>query len=1246
MKRLIIALSLLLSPGLFVVARSVNTCRVAGQEIYSGYVIKKVWLDHYALPKVTLSDIEYVNVNSVPSDALPSASMKPDITLGKERKRPFALISIPAYTIEDGVLKQVTKFTINLEENNEESIGSAAKTTASSSPLANGSWYKISVPSTGLYKVDYDFLTKSGINPSSFQPGNIRVYGNGGAMLPENNAIARPDDLTENAIWVNDGGDGSFGPGDFFVFYAKGPDSWMLDSTKGQFTHQKNLYEDKSYYFLNFDQGPGKRIGNQTNIPTGANVTVNDFNDYVLYEKELNNPGKLGKVWWGEDFSSDPGKQLSRSFDLELGPVTEAGFRISTGSRAASAGNTFSVVLNGQPVQTIAMGASFRQEDDIPVSEGTAEWKTAYNNTKANFTLTYQPTTSPATGYLNYIEANTRRALYFTGATLNFRDWKSVGAGKIANYQLANAGGSTQVWDVTDPYNAVKMNGSLNGATYSFVQDAEKLHEFTALNSTVLPVPEYVGIVPNQNLHGYTTTEYIIVTHPDFLAAAEGVANFHRSYSGMNVVVATTTQVYNEFSSGSQDVSAIRDFARMFYERAGTDTNKMPRYLLLVGDASFDYKDRVTNNSNFVPTFESAESFYPINSFCNDDFFGFLDDNENIENTKIANTLDLGVGRFPVVTNDEAMGILNKIIHYKSPQSLGPWRLSVTMIADDEDNAGPHLEDGEVMEATVAQNSNIYNATKIYENVIPTISTPGGLRAPEANKAINDQIFKGTLLLNYNGHGNTQVLSHERILTQDDFNKWKNIERLPFMITATCDFGRFDHPDYVSAGEKLILKNDGGVIATLTTTQLVFQYANRILNREFIDAQFKHVNGKWNTFGDAFRLGKNVVYQRATTTEDVIYNFRKFALLGDPALTPNFPEYFIHTDQVLDGATGQPVDSIGALGEYIIKGRVTDVNAQKLDFNGNLSVTFFDKPRVIETTVYDGTKKTFKMRNNIIYKGKATVTNGEFSVAFIAPKDINYEFGQGKISQYAENGKTDAAGADTTFVVGGFSKNPVIEYNLPIVRPYIGDSLFRNGGLTGANTVLFVVLEDETGINVSGNSVGHDLTAVLDEDVANPFVMNDYYETAPNTYKRGYVSFPVTNLAEGRHRITVKAWDVNNNSGLGYVDFEVANGTIVKVQNLMNYPNPFSNITHFRFEHNHPDEVMDAEIYIYNTAGMLLRTLKEEFQPTGSHSNEITWDGTDNNGAKLPAGIYIYRMKIATGTGIHTLAYQKLVIVR
>lgn len=1240
----------MLSLSTAVFADNTTTFSVDERDVSNGYVVKKIWLQNFEIPAVKLDWISYTTQVTLPQNAIPSDPAGFDIVLGKERKKPFALVRIPVYSLDKATsqLKRITGFTLSYSEKPvNAALKPAAKGTAAPSPLAAGNWYKIAVTESGLYKIDYDFVTsKLGVNAASFSTANIRVFGNGGHMLPENNALPYNENLTENAIWVNDGGDGVFNPGDYIVFYAQGPTAWTADASINGFRHEKNLYDDKSYYFLNFDQGAGKRITGQGSVGS-ANVFVTSFNDYAVHEEDLFNPGAFGKTWWGEDFGADPGKVSTRDFTLNLqgNSIGDADFRIKLASRSASAPNVFTLSLNGVQQGSYTLSTAGTDDQGAQVSIEDAYWHIPYNSNAATIKLDYQAAVSSGIGYLGYIEINTRCGLAFSGPRLNFRDLNSVGAGNIAGYQLGNATGATQVWDVTDPLNPVRMNGSLSGNIYQFTQSASSLHEFAALNNDQLPAPEYTGTVANQDIHGSGQVDYIIVTHPDFLSQAERLAEFHRQRSNMRVLVATTPQVYNEFSSGRQDISAIRNMARMFYDRAGNDSTEMPKYLLLFGDASYDYKNRVPNNTNYVPTFESAESTFLINSFCNDDFFAFLDDNENVENTSIANTLDLGVGRLPVKNLDEARAVVDKIFVYKSPDALGPWRISTTIVTDNEDEAGPHMEDGEVMDSTIVRNSNIYNATKIYEDAIPMVSSPGGTRAPDANKSINDQMIRGTFLINYNGHGNTDVLSHERIVTQDDYTKWKNIKAMPFMVTATCDFGRFDHPEYVSAGERVVLKGDGGVITALTTTQLVYQSANRIINKDFLNAQFQHINGRWNTFGDAFRIGKNLTYGKSGTSSSDIINFRKFALLGDPALEPDFPEFFISTDSLIEGATGKPVTTMSALGEYIIKGSVTDINKNLLsNFNGTLSVTIFDKPRTVKTIT--SINKTFQVQNNIIYKGKATVNNGHFAFSFITPKDINYNMGGGKISYYAENGMTDAAGADTSKSVGGYSDYPVIENNPPKVRPFIEDSLFVNGGLTNPNTTLFVILEDETGINVSGNSVGHDLTAVLDGDIKNPYIMNDYYETAPNTYKRGYVNFPITNLPLGRHSLTVKAWDVNNNSAEGTVDFEVVEGGVVKVQHLINYPNPFTDVTHFMFEHNHPDEPMAVEINVYNTSGQNVRNLKQNFTPTGSRSNEISWDGTDNQGARLPSGVYVYRVKISTDKGISTLAYQKLVIVR
>lgn len=1253
-KIVLIALSgVLLFPTESVFAGEETTFKVDERYISTGYISHRIELKEYVKPVVTIKHVAWKQVDKVPDEVVPRDANNFDILLGKERKRPFAVVRIPAFSMAgDGSLRQITEVTIEVEEQtsgaaDKDDHRAAAKTTAANSPLATGTWYKIAVSSTGLHKIDYNFVVNSlGVNPSDINSDHIRIFGYGGHMLPEKNSTEPVKGLTENAIWVNDGGDGSFGPGDYIVFYAQGPVFWKADLTEAKLVREKNYYEDKGYYFINFDGPMGKRISQQTNPPAG-NVNVTAYNKGVLYEQDINNPQKFGKHWWGEEFSNAPGKQTSYTIQMALGDVVDSTeYRISLTNTTQSPSN-FDIALNGQPMGSYEMEGANRHEYDRKVFGREIVWRLANSGGNVNLKFDYTQGSNEGSGYLDYVSANLRKPLRMEGSAITFTDLQSVGAGKVASYAVAGAAGGIQVWDVTDPQNPVRMQGQMNGNTYSFTQDASTLHRFAAMNDANLPGPEAIGAIPNQNLYGAGQVDYIIVTYPEFLGAAENLANFHRDRTGMRVIVATTTQVYNEFSSGGQDISAIRNMARMFYERAGMNTDEMPRYLLLFGDASYDYKNRVANNTNFVPTFEAEESFDFLATYSNDDFFGFLDDNEDIESYSngIVNTLDIGIGRLPVKSAGEANEVVNKITHYKSPATLGAWRLSNMYIADNEDGAGEHLSDAETMEGVVTENSQIHNSTKVYEDAIPFISTPGGQRAPEANKMINDGIFKGLFMINYCGHGNTSVLSHERILTKDDYNKWRNIDKMPFMITATCDFGQFDQPSFVSSGEQLMLKSDGGVIATLTTTHLVYAYANEILNKEFLRAQFTHENGRWNTFGDAMRIGKNGTYGNSSSSKDLIVNFRKFCLLGDPALEPNFPQYFISTESITDGASGLPTSTIGALGEYVINGKVTDVNGNVLtDFNGGLSVTIFDKPRKVKTIT--GINKTFLVRNNIIYKGKATVTDGKFSFAFIAPKDINYEVGKGRISYYADNGVTDAAGRDTSTSVGGFSDNPIIENDPPVVKAFIKDSLFRNGGLTGSNTALFAILEDETGINVSGNSVGHDLTAVLDEDVSNPYVMNDYYETAPNTYKRGYVYFPLENLEEGRHRLTVKAWDVNNNSGEGYVDFEVLNGNIVKVQNLMNYPNPFRDVTHFVFEHNHPDEDLTAEINIYNTSGVFVRKLRQNFISTGSKSNEIVWDGTDNGGVRLPSGVYIYRMSISTDAGIENTAYQKLVIVR
>jgi hypothetical protein len=1240
-----------------------QVCTVNNIHVNSGFYVQKIPLKNFEIPLFKISEEIYEQSSGNTPDSIINNATKPIISIGLERKKPYAFVSVPAYKKDKttGTIQALKKFSLDITENEGASnstltpVKSTLRTTTTTSVLATGTWNKIAITQKGIYKIDYEFVkNKFGTSASGINSANIRLFGNGGTMLYEANYIPHPDDLVENAIEMHDGGDGIFGTGDYFLFYANGPIEWVKDSSKQLFHHRTNLYSDSSFYFISLDNGIGMRINNVNSTGT-PDRTISTYNDYALHEKELENLGQFGKTWWGEILGFDGG--LSNSLTVSF-PVSNISDSIYFDYQLASAAiypNYYpnaaqtTVTLNTNVIgihNSYQVGGS--DGDDPGRLVANQGWTTA-TGSSLDFTINYLKNVSLAKEYLDYIEINTRKKLIFnTGEQLSFRDWRSIGPSAIASYQLANANVNTQVWDITNPLQPIKINGTLSGSIYSFTQNANSLHEFIATDGSYYLTPNYAGSVANQNLHGLDQADYIIVANDALIGAANKLADFHRTQGNLKVIVAPTFQIYNEFSSGTQDIAAVRDFVKMFYDRAGNDITKMPKYLLLFGRASYDYKHILNTvpNAGVVPTYETAESLSATSGYCSDDFFAILDSNESITSYTSVPLMDIAVARIPATSSDEATAVVEKIIRYKSNQALGAWRINNVYAADIEDSGGDHMLDADYM-ATLVENMNrSYNSNKVYLDNMSIISTPSGARCPDANKAINDNNYKGTFLFNYNGHGSIYTLSSKRILTKDDFNAWNNPYKMPIMVTATCDFSRFDNPALQSAGEKLMLKSDGGAIALLTTTQVVYAGSNKLFNSAYLNAQYTKSSNGWYSFGDAFLISKN----NSFTTADVD-NTRKFALLGDPALIPDIPRYNVTTDSVQTintGGVATITDSIKSLGTYAISGSVRDDVGNVMNgFNGKVNVTIFDKQQITPVfTVKYNSYTNIGYQNNIIYKGIATVNNGLFSFTFITPKDINYDFGKGKISYYADNGTIDASGSDTSTVVGGFADNVVADNDAPIVRPYMNDSMFVDGGITGTNSVLYAIITDNSGLNISGNSVGHDLTAILDNVIEAPYILNDYYETAPNTYKRGYVKFPITGLTDGKHTLSVKAWDVFNNSGEGVVNFEVVNGGIVRVQNLYNYPNPFRDLTHFVFEHNHPNEELTATIHIFNSSGALVRTLTQTFEATGSRSGDVIWDGTGNSGEKLFPGVYPYRIRIATATNIEDLGYQKVILLR
>lgn len=1110
------------------------------------------------------------------------------------------------------------------------------------SVLAMGNWYKISINSPGIYKIDLPFLNALGVNTASLASSSIRLFGNGGQMQPEKPGDPKTDDLAENAIWVEDGGDGLLNGSDYILFYAGGPHAWIKDSVNKTFHHQKNVYSENSYYYLTISSN-GKRIStiNPSTIP---NTTITQFTANWFYELDTVNFLSSGRQWYGEEFSDAPGKTLNRTYTVNIPNISGQPGTIVANclARAFGTGGRFTVRVNNQRVIQMDVAASGSGSYD-PFAQ-TARSSGIFSTAQSPLSVRFDYSGSPGSqAWLDWFEVLARADLNMSGSNqLLFRDWNSVGPGNVGGFLIKNATANTQVWDITNPREPVRMQGNLNGTDVRFVNECSRLHEYIAFNNTGFLTPVAEGAVPNQNLHGGAPTSFIIVTHPTLLAQAQRLAQYHQQHDNLNTTVVTVNQVYNEFSSGTPDPAAIRDFVKMYYDRANGDSTKSPKYLLLFGDASFDYKARITNNTNLVPAWESPVSLDPLSSYTSDDFFGLLGDSDDI-NGSGTYLLDIGIGRIPAHDERQAKSIVDKIIAYTDAKSLGPWRNECTFVADDEDN-NLHLQDAEIMTGDVSTEAPVENIDKIYLDAFQQESASGGSRYPVVNQAISNKMFSGNLVWNYTGHGSYSRLAEEVVLDQDIINSFNNAQKLPLFITATCDVAPYDNPLVSSIGENLLLRENTGAIALMTTTRIVFAFSNRVMNENYLKTAFqKKPDSSYRSLGDAVRQAKNITYNFLA---DVVNN-RKFTLLGDPALTLAFPAYQVKTTAINGQALTTTPDTLKALSEYTISGVVQD-NAGNLlnDFNGTIYPVIFDKMQTVTTLGNDPGSLVvpFQVQKNILFKGKASVSNGRFSFNFIVPKDISYQYGNGKLSYYTDNGNKDGNGVLSNIIIGG-SGNGVTDNQGPDIKAYLNDEKFVSGSITNDRPVLLVKLADSSGINIMGTGIGHDLVAVLDNDQKNTFVLNEFYESEMDNYRRGMVHFQLPVMTPGLHTLTIKAWDVANNSGQATLDFNVVAATEFTLNHVLNYPNPFTTHTTFWFEHNRPGEELITQIQIYTLTGKLVKSIRKTIFSPGNRSSDVEWDGRDDYGSKIGRGVYLYRLRVQTVDGKAAEKLEKLFIL-
>lgn len=1108
------------------------------------------------------------------------------------------------------------------------------------SVLSSGTWFKFSVDTTGVFKIDRNLLQSIGISTSGLNPRKIHIYGNGGQLLPELNSAFRYDDLQENAIYIEGETDGSFDANDFILFYAKGPHDWVLDTTNETATHRQNIYSDKAYYFITVNETDGKRIQAKTVNNNTATATISIFDDFTFIEKEEKSILAAGTQWfYDEDFNITNTQEFNIPFPNVLsGKELEVSVRGVTNSVVNS---SMAIQLNSQDIFTINYpGINASSLTKAIALERSA--KVTNSSENLAISITYDNNGNPsASAFLDYVEVIGKKNLRFSDFQFSFRSFQQANATGTIAYQIQNGANAFQVWDVTDYINPKQIVNEDAGTNFTFKDNAGELREYIILDQNDFYIPETIqnSRVENQNLHALQDVNYIIITNEELSNQAQRLADYHQNNSNLTTKVVLIDEIYNEFSSGSKDITGVRDFIKYIYD-SNTTPDKKLQYVCFFGDASYDYKDRIEANNNIVPVKLSTISFNLASSYVTDDFFVMLDADEGVMST--SHTIDVVSSRIPVSTVSEATDVIDKILSYYSKEAIGDWRNTITLLADDIDVAGEEvIEQGvESIADEIKANKPIFNINKIYADAFVQENSAGGERYPEVNKAITNAVEKGTLVFDYFGHGGEDGFASERFLDKEQIQGFNNSNTLPLLITVTCDFSRFDNPNRITAGELNFKNKNGGSASMITTTREVFISTGQRFNEQLIRVLFGFNNEDY-TIAEALAVAKN---QFSSSQKFFIYYF------GDPAMKLAIPEPNVRIIKMNDKDITQSLDTIKALSKIKFEGVVTDNSNNILpNFNGTLSTTIFDKTIDKQTLDNDGfgVVMTFDTQDSKLFRGKSTIENGAFSFDFIVPKDIKIAYGKGKISFYAENGEIDKAGANFDIVVGGINQNAPEDNFGPEIGLFMNDESFIDGGNTNASPNLIATFSDASGINTSITAVDHDIIAILDGDTSNPIVLNDFYQTELNDFTKGKVVYKFQDLEVGPHTLTLKAWDTYNNSSETTLNFVVVSDTILNLENVLNYPNPFVNYTEFWFNHNKPNEPLEVQVQIFTVSGKLVKTINQNIQTTGNLSREIVWNGLDDFGNKIGKGVYVYKLKVkSTTSNLVSEKYEKLVILQ
>ncbi|MFT5236750.1 MAG: hypothetical protein ACI9M9_000338 [Flavobacteriaceae bacterium] len=1176
-------------------------------------------------------------------------SIEPKFSIKSSRARDliYTRISTSPVVIANGIPKKILSFTVNYKKELNRNTNSRIQIT--NSVLATGDWFKFRIDKTGIYRLDQRFLNDLGMNTDNIDPRSLKIYGHGGKPLPFNNSLNIQFDLPQNTIQVIGEEDGVFNAGDGILFYASGVAG--LDEIGDNDTNL-NPYSDEAFYYVTAEGGPGLRVQAMIEPTTAPSTTINQFNDYKFHEVDDFSPGLVGRRWYGNRFDIE--SEQSYEFDFPNLVSNSDPMKVVIKCAASSeSGTSMALSVNGtslDPLNFFALSgqrvlSSAAREVDIPASSsnGNITVDLAYNN-RGN---------PSSVGYLDYISIDALRELRGVDGQLMFKYNKASALAGVGTYQISNASQFSQVWDVTNTEFISAKQNETGAESFSFNATLGEVRKYVAVNPNDYFEPTEISRsrVNNQNLKGsifndesgnFKDIDYLIITPPFLIQPALRLANHHKNYSGLNVKVVTLDKIYEEFSSGKQDISAIRNFVRYIYENASSPVNRI-KYLGLFGDTSVDYKDRLNNNNNIVPTFHTLNSESTHFSYMSDDFFGMMDSNEG---TMLdSDLLDIAVGRIVADEVGLANAMVDKIVNYTTQVSYGNWRNNYLLISDDVDKNGEQTLEVKLdaLGDRISFEKPFVNVKKIHSDAFQQETSAGGNRYPKVNEAIKDQIELGAVIVNYFGHGGEDGLASEFIYTKDIANNLQNTNRYPCIVTVTCEFTKFDNPLRITAGELTYQNRNGGAVCLVTTTRSISISLGEDFNEALAEELFGFGIETPNPPAEGLRISKNNI---GSDERRVVF------YIGDPALRLAFPKRDIRLTTLNGVPISQATDTLKALSKVRIGGEVVDGSGNLItNYNGVLEAKIFDKNVQRQTLANDGSSNGFIMTfftlGESLFSGKSTVSNGTFEFDFVMPRDTQIPVDQGRVSFYAQrnNLAEDQTGVSLDIKVGGLNENAPTDNQGPLIRLFMNDESFTSGGITNDSPILIAKLEDTNGMNTA-SGIGHDMVAILDGDESNPFVVNEYYQADVDDFSQGSLNYKLRDLEDGLHTLTFKAWDVYNNSSTEEIQFIVAGNDALEITRVLNYPNPFVSYTEFWFNHNRPYEPLEVQVQVFTVTGKVVWTKNQIIMTEGFLARDITWDGKDDFGDRIGKGVYVYKITVkSTLTNKRVEKFEKLVIL-